>query len=45
MLAVIISDIGTSDWTPVKVSVLDSGVYASTYNESKTYCLWVDYEY
>lgn len=41
----IISDIGTSDWTPVKGTVIDSGVYASTYNGTTTYCLWVDYEY
>ena len=41
----IINDIGTSDWTPVKGTVLDSGVYASTYNGTTTYCPWVDYDY
>ncbi|MFQ3321248.1 MAG: hypothetical protein ACI9O1_000327 [Candidatus Thalassarchaeaceae archaeon] len=45
MVPVIISDIGTSDWTPVKGTILDSGVYASTYNGTTTYCLWVDYDY
>ena len=41
----IINDIGTSDWTPVKGTVVDSGVHSSTYNGTTTYCLWVDYEY
>jgi len=46
IVGAITADLGTSEWTPVKGVITESGVDTSQSDEgSNTYCLWVEYDY